>query len=30
VLTAWMDGAVVEEHDPVATHSDLDILKIFR
>ncbi len=25
VLTAWMDGAVVEEHDPVATHSDLDI-----
>jgi len=25
VLTAWMDGAVVDENDPVATDPDLDI-----
>jgi pimeloyl-ACP methyl ester carboxylesterase len=25
VLTAWMDGAVVDENDPVATAADLDI-----
>jgi acetyl esterase/lipase len=25
VLTAWMDGAVVDENDPVATDSDLDL-----
>jgi pimeloyl-ACP methyl ester carboxylesterase len=25
VLTAWMDGAVVDENDPVATNADLDI-----
>lgn len=25
VLTAWMDGAVVDENDPVATDADLDL-----
>jgi pimeloyl-ACP methyl ester carboxylesterase len=25
VLTAWMDGAVVDENDPVATDSELDL-----
>ena len=25
VLTAWMDGAVVDENDPVATNPDLDL-----
>jgi pimeloyl-ACP methyl ester carboxylesterase len=25
VLTAWMDGAVIDENDPVATASDLDL-----
>ncbi|WP_172830562.1 alpha/beta hydrolase [Mycobacterium asiaticum] len=25
VLTAWMDGAVVDENDPVATHPELDL-----
>ena len=25
VLTAWMDAAVVDEHDPVATDPDLDL-----
>lgn len=25
VLTAWMDGAVIDENDPVATNPDLDL-----
>jgi len=25
VLTAWMDGAVVDENDPIATDPDLDL-----
>ena len=25
VLTAWMDGAVIDETDPVATDADLDL-----
>ena len=27
VLTAWMDGGVVDENDPVATDSDLDLFE---